>query len=215
MSQKIDTHLNPLDGQPIASSRLTRALALGIGLAAPTTGEAVIAPCAPLPHTVGVGGICSLDVNGDNLPDIQVLVNSTDGSLQSLLASVNLLDSPTSKLLLQLHAGDHVGAAIFAANRGDTIGFAYISSAGAWDQIGETGFAAFRIGTAGNENYGWIQLTRGSLTVGSFGYQSTLNADAVIPGAVPEPGSLLLVATGAAGIAALRRRRATAAQASR
>src|SRR5262245_8032727 len=157
MSQNSHTHpsLRLRHGQPTPPSSLT-ALALGIGLMAPTTGQALVGPpfCSPLPYTVPNGSItqCGLDVISGGAAEVFVNANATSGYLQSFtFPTVSLLDSFGSKALLQLHAGDHVGAAIFATNLADSIGFAYGGDpAASWDQIGETGFAGIRIGTPGN-----------------------------------------------------------------
>lgn len=59
-------------------------------------------------------------------------------------------------------------------------------------------------------NYGWIEIVRGSVNVVRVGFQTTANTAAAIPGAiaVSEPATLPLIALGAAGLVALRRRKA-------
>lgn len=63
--------------------------------------------------------------------------------------------------------------------------------------------------------YGWAEVVRGSLTVSRIGFQSTAFAAAPIPPGgstdIPEPATLPLLALGAAGLAAMRRRKAVAA----
>jgi hypothetical protein len=178
VSQNVHSLASPVDCRSTRSCSLTGALALGIGLAVPTTGHAIIAvipACNPLPFTVS-NGSCTLDVNGGGV-DFQVNASPTSGTLQQINPTLQFLVTNGAKWLLQLSPGDHVGAAIFAANDIDSVGRVY--GPGFWDQTGETGFGGFRISNGpGSVNYGWVELKRGSLTVGSFGYQTTANADA-------------------------------------
>jgi hypothetical protein len=60
-------------------------------------------------------------------------------------------------------------------------------------------------------NYGWIELTRGSVILVRSGFQQIANAPAPIDGRdiqISEPATLPLMALGAAGLYALRRRKA-------
>lgn len=73
------------------------------------------------------------------------------------------------------------------------------------------GFIGFYYRQGSDRNYGWAQFTYGngpsqSLTLTSFGYETTPNTAITIQ-PVPEPTTLGLMVSGAAGIAALRRRR--------
>jgi len=56
--------------------------------------------------------------------------------------------------------------------------------------------------------YGWAELERGSLTINEAAFNNVAG-DSFYPGQIPEPGSLVLLLAGAAGVSALRRRRAT------
>lgn len=88
-------------------------------------------------------------------------------------------------------------------------------SNGFWSESGDHGFAGLRLTfNDGDTHYGWIELTRGSIISGRAGFQNTPFAPAPIPAATagaPEPGSLALLATGAAGLVSVRRRKRNAA----
>lgn len=73
------------------------------------------------------------------------------------------------------------------------------------------GFIGFFYAQGADRNYGWAQFTYDngasqSLTLTSFAYETTPNT-AITVQPVPEPTTLGLMVSGAAGIAALRRRR--------
>ena len=55
--------------------------------------------------------------------------------------------------------------------------------------------------------FGFAEITRGSITLNSIGFQNTANTGAQIPSPVPLPATLGLLAAGYGGLLALRRRK--------
>ena len=102
---------------------------------------------------------------------------------------------------------------------------AYENYIGNWGSIGDTGYVAFafikdfnafdgelefideEIGPIGtniwqqsNVQYGWLDVTRGSISINNVGIQN------LTPTSVPEPGSLLLLGAGLFGLAYRKKR---------
>lgn len=72
-------------------------------------------------------------------------------------------------------------------------------------------FVGVRFNLSGNTHYGWIELQLNAPfadgTILGYAYESTPDTGLFTVSSIPEPPSLLLLASGAAGLAALRRRR--------
>jgi len=83
-----------------------------------------------------------------------------------------------------------------------------------WLATGE-GFVGFRFNTGSGVQYGWARLTMNSgAPLNSFTLNDFAWADvgqSIVTGQIPEPGSLGLLALGAAGLVAWRKQRAKAA----
>ena len=79
-------------------------------------------------------------------------------------------------------------------------------------EIGDQNLIGFRFEIGNDVHYGWAQLeiTKNSLTVSKWAYESTpdtaIRVGAGLP-TIPEPSSLGLLALGAPGVTSLRRRR--------
>lgn len=74
---------------------------------------------------------------------------------------------------------------------------------------GDTGYLGLRVSISGVTSYGWAQVMIGldsTVTVLDFAYNDEQDAS-ILAGQVPEPHSALLLALGASGVAAMRRRR--------
>ena len=73
------------------------------------------------------------------------------------------------------------------------------------------GFVALKLPDgSGNFNYGWAQIINDqpneTITLVRTGYETEVNTSVVTPDLIPEPSTVALLVTGAAGVAALRRR---------
>ena len=78
---------------------------------------------------------------------------------------------------------------------------------------GTTGYIGVKLSLGGQTKYGWVGViyndVANTIVLTDFAYENTANT-AILAGAVPEPGSALLLAMGAAGVAAQRRRKLAA-----
>jgi hypothetical protein len=72
----------------------------------------------------------------------------------------------------------------------------------------ETQYAGLRFDLADGTHYGWIEARTdfNEVTLTRFGYESEPGVGTTAGAGVPEPGTLALLALGAAGVAAMRRR---------
>lgn len=216
--------MNPNSPSPTANGSSYPHLTAAFALLAPFAAQAT--PIVPPPpassgltvtdvnQTAVTTTVVHIDLNGDSANDFQVISQMTQGNLSVWPAKQPWVATTSSGYLVKLQAGDVVNASTFTNS--DWIGYAYRTndevSGDPWGSVGDHGYAAVRMMIEDAWHYGWIELTRGSLTVGQVGFQNTAGADAQIPSGpttspLPEPQTLALLALGAAGAAAVRRRR--------
>jgi len=138
------------------------------------------------------------------------------------ISNANTFLNPSAHALLRLRSSSSFNNTFHSANAGN-----FVNS--------QSGFAGVKFLIAGQTHYGWIRIhVTENVDVGPLGPQRITACDwayndvagsaitagdtgngiaatcggSTNPAPVPEPGSLALLATGAAGLAALRRRRA-------
>lgn len=92
----------------------------------------------------------------------------------------------------------------------DRPGWTTAESAWATGENGTSGFVGFTFDNSGTTNFGWFAVTYNdasqTVELGDFAYEDS--GAGILAGAVPEPSSLGLLALGASGLLARRRRQA-------
>ena len=176
--------------------------------------------------TVQDGSSYLIDVNNDGFVDLEIDLVGPRGKVKgpvntTELGGTKLGIARTGKYADIYQPGDSVDATGSFQLRADL--YDSTSTLGNWASIGDTGYlglifveAIFNedAPTETTEYFGWLELTRGSISIGTLGLQNVPGAAAPIPNnapnPVPVPPGIALMATGALGLAAIRRRKKAA-----
>jgi hypothetical protein len=204
------------------------------GLRVPVPGTAVaIAICAAF----GVGpaaaseiivpintllGSYNLDVNHDGTPEYTFTRNSSPFGFENDLntygnqvVGVVVPGGPKPGTYAQLlHSGELIdGSQSFVGGPSVILSGNFFGSTYG-DFYNNSGFAGLRFSLPGESgvHYGWAELndSGGDLTLVAFGYETDQDVGVTTPSVAPEPGTLALLAAGAVGVVAMRRRKKAA-----
>lgn len=174
-------------------------------------------------NTISAGEQDRFDLNNDGTSDFEFTVteDGNDAFIRAIFEDE--IPSQTFVPSFFLHGGllpgDTIDARLFRKLRGSgkksKTGNLYHLDNGLLPTVGSTAYIALRLESidSGDRYYGFAQLTRGSITIGEVGFESLPDTPITIPTAsstsatAPEPTSLALLASGAAGLLAYRRRR--------
>jgi hypothetical protein len=170
------------------------------------------------------------DLTGDSVNDYKFLFSANNASKPTLTSAAGDF---SRLVLVDLNGTTDAGSNGFPVTpAGVTIDAAYLNGGSYWegwfynnydnqvsgdwysDGFGATGYVGLAVPGDLGINYGWAQMNfdpfLNALTLIDFAYETTPNTG-IVTGAVPEPSSIALMATGAAGLLALRARRRKAA----
>jgi len=199
---------NTIKKRSYRSSAMIVALALGVGMTLSTQVHAGLI-ITEIGHTLIEGQTFEVDVNGDTINDLEFIIENGEGYVRSF-DQVRFSEEVNTRYAHIFSAGDTVDTSWFDGSQGVSspiTGLYDSTDGGAWSTIGTQGYLGFVYFGSGSNQYGWLDITRGSLTIGQLGFQSTVGATAQIASTpVSAPGTMALIASGALGLLGLRRR---------
>ncbi|MCC6353801.1 MAG: PEP-CTERM sorting domain-containing protein [Verrucomicrobiae bacterium] len=215
--------------KPFITPAAKAAALAGGALAAAQSANAAIVAALNTPISPGYGSSGSWDVDGDGNNDfrLQAIIGSGPSAMVTELGPARFVapGALSNDGFAKLDASFVVGPTLvtgfkFFALPQSEIRLTYKGyigpdgNANGWE-LGDAGYFGFKFTNVSGAHYGWGQIEIEGDPVGGIGftilaayYDDTANAPIAV-GAIPEPSQVALLALGAAGVAAWRRRRLT------
>ncbi len=109
---------------------------------------------------------------------------------------------PYNLFFIGANSGDLIPRGLPRSNKGYT----FYPGLGSQLREGQATYLGVRFDLGGGDQYGWIGVVRTGYQLDAFAWGYETEAGEPIPAGAPEPGSLALLAMGAAGLTARRRR---------
>ena len=206
--------------EPLARRLKATAVAAGAALAATSpVGAAIVTDTVDETVTSSSGSFL-LDLDGDNQSDFQfdVFAGSTSSSTSAYVRAAGNNGIFATSTGFSAYAQALEGSQSVGTGTGSSTnlnGHAVLTSSGSFGNFGGSTprYLGLRFNaTGGNASgfvYGWARVAvpnPGEIRIYDFAYEDS-GAPIHVPNEVPEPSTLLLMASGAAGLLALRRRR--------
>jgi hypothetical protein len=197
---------------PVACSALTVAVCAAIGTS-PAGADLMI---TPINLQVSQNSSVKLDFNLDGTPEYTVLFNQTLDeyhldTFSNHVAGFNKITTPKPGTYANAYPSHTVINGSLNYVSGPSVILKGLFPFPYGEFGGDPAFAALQFNLPDGEHFGFVALRDppASLTVIEIGYETEPNTGLVTP-ALPEPGTLALLAAGAAGVLALRRRKQAA-----
>lgn len=199
-----------------AIARKSLAYSLAAGAAAATgagESEAAISYSGPVNYPIAQFTSTLFDLDNDTFNDI-LLSNYVFGggnyqgaSVQYAPGQIVVSNASFPFYVSALNAGDYIGPSALGVTFSGAL--AYASNANSEFDNASDKFIGLSFPSGGNTLFAWIRVdidnAAGTFVVKDYAYDTT--GSPITAGAIPEPGTLGLLAAGAVGLGAMRRRR--------
>jgi len=199
--------------------RVAYSLAAGAAAGMAGTADAAVSYSGPQNINIGQFGFQDLNLDGDGFTDIRLKnyvfsSNYQGASVLGFPGQLVLSNASFPFYVTSLTNGDLIDSAAVGPNFQGSLAFGASNPNAEFNNAtGALLGLSFPIGAndLAHTHYGWVRVTinnaAGTFVINDWAY-NTVAGESIRAGEVPEPTTLGLLAAGAAGVAAMRRRQA-------